>query len=286
MLYVQGMLGLGDNLYQRGVIEVLATKGPLLLETPWPQIYEGIPNLKFTAPSTILRTQLKNIQRSRAWYNGARLPPGHPFLRLSYVPYQRQGIPLYRGLCQAAQIPPDAYFLRLKDPCPNRKGHVMIRPHTLRREWRAPNRGPQPEVIQWALDWCRRQGFSTVVIADIHPPLETYDGPRPQGADHYFEKGELSLEQLLEWTWSARMFIGTVGFAIPMGMALGTPTLILHGGAGGLNGPEMVNAPCVRPLHHLTPDDFCRCVSYEHACPRRINLTRLEKALDELARQT
>ena len=39
MMYIEGMMGLGDNVYQRAFIS--AIKFPVYIETPWPELYEG-----------------------------------------------------------------------------------------------------------------------------------------------------------------------------------------------------------------------------------------------------
>jgi hypothetical protein len=286
MIYIRGMLGLGDNVYQRGIVQILSQNDLCVVETPWPQIYLDLPRVICTPAPSRLRTQTKNVRRSLALFKNPPYATSQRFLNLTYVPWQRQGVPLYQGLCYCAGIDPKDYFLQLRTSAIERKDHVIIRPHTLRTEWLAKNRGPDPSAIQFAIDWCNAKGLKTIVVADIDPPLEYYDGPRPLRATEYYERGELPIERLIDLFHTARFVVGTVGFAIPLSMAVGAPAIILHGGAGGLNGPDMVDAPCQIPLRHVTPKNFCRCVSYEHDCDRFIPLDRLETALNECYEST
>ena len=63
MIAIRGMQGLGDNVYQRAFIKSLVKSKEVLLETPWPEIYEDLPNIKFIKPQTKLRTQKKSLEK-------------------------------------------------------------------------------------------------------------------------------------------------------------------------------------------------------------------------------
>ncbi|MGV2896737.1 hypothetical protein ACNPPY_13175, partial [Achromobacter sp. AGC78] len=60
-MIVRGMKGLGDNIYKRAFVKKL--QGPVYLETPWPELYEDLPDVKFVRSETPLRTQSKNMAR-------------------------------------------------------------------------------------------------------------------------------------------------------------------------------------------------------------------------------
>src|SRR6266480_6456231 len=120
-MLVEGMLGLGDNIYQVPVVkELVRIYHSVYLQTPWPQLYQGIENLHFCKTLTRLRTQQKNVQKSSSVYSF--LPPvfPHELLHLSYVAHQRRGMPLYQGLSSVLG-PYFKYHLKLLDPCQNRK---------------------------------------------------------------------------------------------------------------------------------------------------------------------
>ena len=57
-IYIAGMMGLGDNIYQRSFIKLL--DGDIYLRTPWPEIYKDLRNVFPVKSETILRTQRKN----------------------------------------------------------------------------------------------------------------------------------------------------------------------------------------------------------------------------------
>lgn len=282
-LLVDGMFGLGDNIYQFPIVKCIAkarNHEEIYLKTSWPQIYGSISGLHFLKPDTKLRTQIKNI----ANYSGYDRN-GHCFswqsVKLNYVQYQHRGMALYKGLClSSSRCIPENYFLKLRDPCLSRGRYVVIRPATIRAEWKAPSRNPRPEYIQFALDWCKARRLQTIVVADIQPPQEVYDGSRPRGADAYYEKGELGVEELMELVHKASMVVGGVGFLAPMAMALGTPAVIVHGGAGGWNGPEIINCPAVGKITHTLPIAYCRCRNHQHACNKIIDISRLQKDLE------
>ena len=65
-LLLQGMQGLGDNLYQRAVLKYCGTQ--VALQTPWPQMYADLPNVTCVPANSHLRTQRKSEQRSRSLF--------------------------------------------------------------------------------------------------------------------------------------------------------------------------------------------------------------------------
>ena len=64
MIAIRGMAGLGDNIFQRAFIKSLVKSQEVLLETPWPELYQDLPNIKFIKPNTRLRTQAKNLRNT------------------------------------------------------------------------------------------------------------------------------------------------------------------------------------------------------------------------------
>jgi hypothetical protein len=278
---VVGMQGLGDNIYQVPVVKMLCEQGPIVLQTPWPQLYSGIGNLTLVAPRNVtLRTQNKNVARA-ANYFSQTIPPSAHRLQISYSPLQRQRIPLFRGLCMSAGVDANKYYLDLgREYRPGK--HVVVRPCVVRAEWNAPGRNCHPQAVQDAIDWCNAKGLETILIADICPPHEIYHGPRPVGVTRYYEYGELSLEQVLELIGTSRFTVGPIGFIVPMCIALGVPCLILHGGGGGFSNPHMIDAPGKRPLHHFLPKNYCQCLSYTHNCDKTYDKELLHEKLERV----
>ena len=139
-MIIDSMQGLGDNIYQRAFISQV--KEPVYLNTPWPEIYEGLPNVRFLKRNTTLRTQRKNIERiSRDWAK----PPGRGIIQRRNR-YTREGV--FPGMSRSMGISPAAMTL----PSYGQNPHVgevyaVIRPCTVRAEWAAPSRNCDPEYI-------------------------------------------------------------------------------------------------------------------------------------------
>lgn len=190
---------------------------------------------------------------------------------------------MYQGLLRSVPLEDRRkYFLKFRDTAAARGNYAVIRPATIRTEWGAASRNPKPEYIQFCVDHLRERNIETIVIADVDPPDEIYDGIRPAGATRYYERGEKSLPELIDLIHGARMVIGGVGFIAPMCIALGTPALIIHGGAGGYNGPMLIDAPGEGKLTHVLPEHYCQCQDRNHNCNKTINREKLKTAMENL----
>ena len=285
-LLIEGMQGLGDNIYQYPIIQHLSKSHTVYLKTPWPQIYKDLHNVRFVKMESHLRTQSKNLKASTD-VPFVNAPNGIRVMRLSYTAYQKMGkVPLFFGLMQSVRLsPPYRYHLALRPSLAKsqRKPHVLIKPPTIRKEWMAPSRNSKMEYFQACIGFIKhlRPDLEVVVIADVAPPDEKYDGRRPLHADTYYEKGELGVEALMDLFYTAELAIGSVGFFAPMGIALGTPTLLIHGGAGGWNHPDLINAPGEGKLDHLLPEKYCLCRNHRHECDKKIDLCKLKQKLEQ-----
>jgi len=258
-------------------------KSPMLVRTSWPQIIcQYLPSgsdVLFVPPKIKLRTQIKNVEKNRKMFVNNESVRGLKPIRLSYRIGQRQDTPLSTALKLSVRMR-DEYYLRLQDPCNNRQNVAIVRPATLWTEWRAASRNCKQKYIEHAIAYLKSRGLEVWVVADIKEGVEDYDGFRPSGADCYFEKGELSLEELLTALWQARIVVGGVGFIAPVGIALGTPTVIVHGGAGGWNHPTKINCRGVGELVHVLPKRYCLCKSHKHNCDKTIDIKDLDIALE------
>ena len=278
---IDGMLGLGDNIYQRPVVQWLAAQyGRVILTTPWPSLYADIQGVECAPPrSNQLRTQTANIQRERALYRWAAVPALPP-ARLSYVGLQTRGIPLWRGLCQSVGMPGTEYHLQLEASPLLGAGWVIVHPHTLRLEWPARRRGPDPAVWPVVVEEIRRAGRRIAVAAWIQPPHEVWDGWEPSGVDRAWLRGELHLYDLIRLHAGVDLVVTAVGYPVPLCQALDTPCLVLHGGGRGVSGPAMIDAPARGALHHIEPIAPCRCINYNYCpCGRRLDLDQVRRMI-------
>src|SRR5699024_7872438 len=121
---ISGMLGLGDNIYQRAFMKRYSE--PVGLITPWPEIYEDLPNVRCIKPNTTLRTQLKNVRRQGEWSTQRGM--------IRRVHYGRNGI--MPGLTAAFGFEPAAMDLPSYGEPLVSGDYVLVRPVTVRAEWR------------------------------------------------------------------------------------------------------------------------------------------------------
>lgn len=259
MITVNGMRGLGDNIYQRAFVQRL--KGPVVLETPWPELYSDIPGVTFACPVTTLRTQLKNMARQRSWVPKSR------YGRQVTVRYGAEGI--MRGMQEAFGVAPAPMSLPPL-PRPVVGGpYVIVRPVTLRTEWMADTRNPLPEYVAQASEEAARRGYTVVSVADLEFGKEFIVGEKPP-AHLEFHEGQLDLLQLLALVAGASAVIGGIGWIVPACIAASVPALVVCGGQGGFNAPELI-APQDSTITFAVPDNFCRCTTRQHNCDKRIS---------------
>lgn len=259
-MIIHGMRGLGDNLYQRAFIKQLPK--PVYLDTPWPEIYSGIDGVHFVRPQTTLRTQAKNIARHNSW----TMPPTRQPTR--QIRYGAEGI--INGMMASFGVMPGAFDLPPLPPSPEQGKYVVVRPATVRSEWRADTRNPNPEYIAWAAAEAMRRGYRVIGVADLQEQQEWALAPLPP-ADYAYYKGELPVEQLLSLVANASAVIGGIGWLVPAALAAKVPAWIICGGQGGYNAPELITPKGQSNITFVVPDNFCRCRLKQHNCDKRIS---------------
>lgn len=260
-MIIHGLQGLGDCIYQRAFLRQFSV--PVYLHTPWPQLYRDLPRVQCLRPATQLRTQLKNVAQQARW----AVAPGAQGVR--HIRYGGAGI--YSGMRDGFGVP--AGLLDLPDfgPSPVAGRYIVVRPVTVRAEWRADTRNPLPEYVAKAAAEMRRRGYTVVSVADLEDGKEWALDPLPP-ADLQYHAGELPVEQLLALLQGAAAVIGGIGWIVPASIAARVPALIVCGGQGGYNAPELITDRSM-DLSHITflvPDNFCRCTQKHHACDKRI----------------
>jgi hypothetical protein len=269
-IMLRGMMGLGDNIYQRSIVRELAKVRPVYLITAWPQLYADVPDIWPLRVASRLRTQTKNMKRDdltwSAWPR-SRIPE----IRINYV--SRPKVSILEALGASVGLQPDALTFDLPSfglPYPLGKPYIVIRPATIRTEWLATGRNPDPEYLALAADKLR-DFFQIISIADLAPGEEWALEPLPY-ADQTFHAGELTIEETLSLVQGAAGVVGGVGWLVPAAIAYRTPMLLIFGGWGFYNGPERIfdsriDASNVRSL---LPPQFCRCRDQSHPCDKRI----------------
>lgn len=263
-LHIDGMHGLGDNFYQRAIVRVIAQQREVSLATSWPQLYADLP-VRCVRPHVRLRTQAKNAARGGlAW--GQRVAGESR----SWHYARREGT-ILQALCDDIAVQLDSVdFSGPAVPHVAREPYVVVRPATVRREWRADSRNPSPRYLAQAVTALRRR-FRVVSIADLQPGEEWALDPLPP-ADERFHAGELQLEELLKLVAGAAAVVGGVGWLVPAAIAYRRPMFLVFGGWGRHNGPARIFDPRLDTslIHQAIPDHFCMCSSATHACDKRI----------------
>ncbi len=270
-LLIEGMHGLGDNLYQRAVLRALGWEG-VYLATPWPELYADMP-IKCVRPNTKLRTQGKNVRRQPAssWHAA---PAGATVRRWHYA--ARKGVSITEALLDdlgearrpAEFVPPPVGAFT-----PGGSPYVFFRPATIRAEWRADARNPDPQYLARGVAAAVEAGLRAYGFADLHGRDEWLaPGPQPR-LDGRWYAGEVHPADLMGAFARAACAVGGPGWVVPAALTFGTPLLLVFGGWGADNGPERLLGPLVggHRIFPAMPDEFCRCSSWGHACNKTIS---------------
>lgn len=284
MILIDGMHGLGDNIYQRAVLREYVKGRDVYLVTSWPQLYADLPVKCVRNPGLKLRTQNKNANSpGLQWHNP---PAGIGRVRWHYV--HREGT-ILQSLIEGLNLRLDA--VDFSGP-PVSKGimtsgpYVVVRPATIRTEWRADSRNPNPEYLAEAAQRFRDAGYKVVSVADLKHGEEWALDPMPP-ADFRFHDGELNVTELLSLVAGASAVVGGVGWLAPAAVAYQVPMFLIFGGWGLHNGPGRIFDPRMPTglIDAVLPDQFCMCGSSSHQCTKTIsNLgDRIEQFIARLA---
>ncbi len=263
-LYISGMMGLGDNLYQRPIVRELSRSRGVYLETPWPQLYADLPNVRPVRGSTLLRTQAKNARRPWAWHTAPR------HLQRRRWHYAGHTGTIVDALCRSARVNGRLDFTGPPVATWHGTPYVVVKPSTIRREWRADAREPDPRYLARAAA-ALRSDYRVISIGDIDGDAEWALDPLPP-ADETYHRGELPVESLLALVANASAIVGGVGWLVPAAASYGVPMFLVFGGWGNANGPQRIfdpRMPTAR-IHCAMPDAFCMCDNKFHECDKTI----------------
>jgi len=272
MLLIETQHGLGDCVLQRPFIRAAAAREPTRLATPWPEVFHDLP-VRFERLRSRWRCQSKNIARQppALWAKPAagfrRVEP-----RYTWQDLQRGSITAAFGRYLPLGDHPYVFDLPAYGSPIELRRYAVVRPSTIRREWPATARAPRPDYLQSAIDALKAHGLAVVTVADVDGIEEWFVAP-PQRADLFFHKGELGAAQLIGLIQGAVACVGGVGWIVPMAIAAGVPLLVILGGRGAHNAPEVITDPRMdlSRTRFATPDRFCRCDKAEHDCDKTIS---------------
>ena len=265
---VDGMRGLGDNVFQRAFIKTLAAEAPVYLATPWPEIYDDLRDVYFVAAPTPLRTQAKNLRRQKPerWSQPPR-EVRRIAVRYGAQDFRRGNIVWAMRRCFGVE--PGAWDLpEFAPPLTVDRPIAVLRPVTERREWYNSARNPLPEYVADVARDLMADHF-VVSVADLLADAEWLVGDPPP-AHLRLHAGELHVGELLGLIQQASVVVGGVGWIVPVCIATRTPLFVIQGGHGGHNAPSKITDSSM-DLQHVgfaEPDHFCRCDSMRHACDK------------------
>lgn len=247
----------------------MTTLYDVYLRTPFMEVYQGL-NVKFVKPSSHLRTQAKNIERSTVKYH--ELPPNTPTVQTRYIGEHLRSMNMVDSLERSYHCKPSKFDLPKFKSCVKSDGRpiCVVRPATIRKEWNAASRNPDPHYIAQVIEWLRETHY-IVSVADIDGDAEYALDPLPY-ADLTLHEGELSTKELLGLIREADIIIGGVGFIVPACIAYGTRLFCILGGNGAHNHPSKLTHPSMdlSNVHFAKPDKFCMCNSAQHQCDKWI----------------
>ena len=272
-LLVRGMWGLGDNIFSRPFVRAAATQYELWLETPWPELYADL-NIRFVRGTRRLRTQQKNMARQAADY-WSQPPRQAKEIKVDYRDLAARSIIRameWRWAVLNVRFNPALFDLpdMGSSPVISDRPIAIVRPVTVRSEWRNEARNPRPEYVNM-LAAELMVTHTVVAVADLKPDEEWLIGDLPP-AHHYFVHGELAVRELLALVRDADVVVGGVGWIVPAGFALKVKTFVVLGGQGGHNAPEKISDPRLdlSRIGFAIPEAFCKCTNMLHNCDKRI----------------
>ncbi len=274
-LLIRGMFGLGDNILQRPFVRAaIARYDAIYLQTPWPELYCDMA-VQFCRPATGLRTQAKNIARQCSF-----VPPPRTCSHAVSISYHALTGSFQSAMEATLPLGDVAYSFDLpKYGLPQialEKPLAVVRPVTMRREWRNTARNPLPEYIKLIAERLMATHF-VLVVADLADGEEWLIGNCPP---HHLAllHGELSVTDLMAVVEAADICVGGIGWLTVAAIAYRRPVFTVLGGMGKLNSIERITDPRMdlRTAGFAVPEKFCRCTDMMHDCDKRIpNLQRV-----------
>ena len=241
-IIVKGMHGLGDNIGQRNFIKEIGF--PIYLETPWPQLYSDLPNVKLLPCNTYWRTQKKNLEVNKNKFKFHEYPEGNTIqLNVGYNNEALQGNgSIFKALSDTfGGVIPKTFdmpnFKSYAPMLPNVNKLAIIRPTIQRKEWFSTSRNPASQYIYRASQLLKEANYFIISVCDLEENLEWIEGEEPI-ADIKYHHGELRIESLLGLIQSADILVGSPGMLIHASLASKVPMAVIYGGYGGCNPPK------------------------------------------------
>lgn len=289
-LLVNGYFGLGDNIYQRPIIKALVRDrgAPIFLKTPWPEMFWDMePEVTFVHPGDIrLRTQMENANRfpPEFWAQ----PGGMKSIRPNYsIPHFKRGLTPIQAFEETSGVKlvgVDEFHLPVNPEWVDAAAEVskdwperfaLVRPPTVRREWRNESRNPDPDVFRCACESVQARDIALVGFGYLCDNEEWMVPDMDLELDYEYMGGELAVTTIAALMGMATITVASPCFVLPLSCAVQAKALIVF---GGCNMPELLFDSRMEPHYTrwVAPDPFCNCLQHTHSCFRDIEAADID----------
>lgn len=276
MIYASGYFGLGDNIYQYPFIEKLSKQhNEIFIDTPFPELFSTIHNVRFCNRRTSLKTQSKNMDKySRSFW--VTPPYSTPDIHFSYHRGRKMGLSVIQSFSRDAGVTIDDFSIPIQDkwiddakswiPKTDRKICVLKLP-TIRKEWPNPSRNPPMGYFHKIVDEFRKDLYF-VCLADNTG--DEYFPEEPPKVDKMYEHGEIPWETILGLIHLSDIVICYPSFFLPASIALRAKCFCVYGGSVG-NKFLVDSIMDLSKYDFIEPDPMCNCFATKHNCNKQID---------------
>ena len=161
---------------------------------------------------------------------------------------------------------------------------ALVRPPTLRREWPAPGRNPDPRAF-WAVLREYADAWHWVAAGARLEPGEEELAGITHGWSTELLRDELELEELFAAVAQARVVLAPIGYVLPLACALEARAFFVLGGHVPMRALLHREQPWDR-IGWVQPDPFCACGNPRHDCPKPLAPERCLAAFAEFLEGT
>ncbi|MFA5150909.1 MAG: hypothetical protein WC433_08465, partial [Candidatus Omnitrophota bacterium] len=268
--YVRGFYGFGDCVYQIPFVKELAKHyDTIYLRTPFPQLYDSIPNVKFVKPRlNRLATSNRHIGKYANMYENEDNSINYDLV-FHYQRGQKANIGMAESFNNIAptliQRPID-WSIPIKKEWIQEAHKVLAQIHTkkkicllklpsIREEWKNPARVGKPEYFQYLIDKHKKDYyFISLANNRIEKPMAIF-----KNIDKRFEQGELTLETIIGLASLSDLIIAYHSYLIALGIATNTKTFCIF---GGYIKPDLwvdYERMSSNIIKYVAPEPFCNC---------------------------
>lgn len=294
-LYLQGYFGFGDSIYQYPFVKELAKfYDKIYLRTPFPQLFDSIPNIEFVLPaSTQLETCNKSISQHQQIFKKFTQIEYKNSLIFQYQRAHKKGIGMaeaFNNIAPSLNKYPIDWSIPIKPEwieeaskffrtINTTKKICIIKPPSVRKEWYNIARVGHPKYFQYLVDKYKDQYyFISVGNKKVETEIE-----KIHGIDLHLDAGEISINGILALVSMSDLVIGYHSFIIAVGIATGIKTFCIF---GGYIPPELWIDKLrmdMTKINYVAPAPFCNCFDRHHRhCNKKIALEDIDIRFESL----